>query len=147
MVGGWTFGAKTRAFPTPVTGAHFRQGELMNGAIKISWKASVAGRETKGLEVFGSAVERFEGLAKQGRIHAHQEYFAITGSDGGFMLVTGELAELLAIAAEPETLSLNAQAAAIVQDFTIEIYGGGTDQSVQELMGSYVGSLQQLGYM
>lgn len=123
------------------------QGNLMNGAIKISWKAGIPGREAKGLEVFGSAVERFEGLAKQGRIHAHQEFFAVTGSDGGFMLVTGELAELVAISVEPETLSLNAQAAAIVQDFTIEIYGGGTDQSVQELMGTYVQSLQQIGYM
>ena len=119
----------------------------MNGAIKISWAASVPGREAKGLEVFGKAVERFEGLAKQGRIHAHQEFFAVTGADGGFMLVSGELAELLTISAEPETLALNAQAASIVQDFRIEVYGGGTDQSVQELMGSYVGSLQEIGYL
>lgn len=119
----------------------------MNGAIQISWKAGVPGREAKGLEVFGSAVARFEGLAKLGRIDTHQEYFAVTGSDGGFMLVTGELDELLKIAAEPETLALNAQASSIVQDFNIQIFGGGTDQSVQELMGSYVGSLQQLGYM
>ena len=119
----------------------------MKGAIQISWKAGIPGREAKGLEVFGTAVARFEGLAKQGRIHAHQEYFAVTGTDGGFMLVTGELDELLKISVEPETLALNAQAAAIVQDFAIQIYGGGTDQSVQELMGTYVESLQQLGYM
>jgi hypothetical protein len=119
----------------------------VNGAIKISWKASIPGREAKGLEVFGTAVARFEAFAKQGRIHAHQEYFAVTGADGGFMLVTGELAELLKITAEPETLALNAQAAAIVQDFSIQVYGGGNDQSVQELMGNYMTSLQQLGYM
>ncbi|MCW2601130.1 MAG: hypothetical protein JWM02_2959 [Frankiales bacterium] len=119
----------------------------MNGAIQISWKAGIPGRESKGLEVFGSAVARFEALAKEGRIHTHQEYFAVTGKDGGFMLVTGELPELLKLAAEPETLALNAQAASIVQDFDIQIFGGGTDQSVQELMGTYMGSLQQLGYM
>lgn len=116
----------------------------MNGAIQISWKQSVPGREAKGLDVFGSAVERFEGLAKQGRIHSHAEYFAVTGSEGGFMLITGDLDELLKISAEPETLSLNAKAAAIVQDFTIQVYGGGTDQAVQELMGQYVGSLQEI---
>ncbi|MDX6216189.1 MAG: hypothetical protein QOG99_1773, partial [Frankiales bacterium] len=36
--------------------------------------------------------------------------------------------------------------AAIVQDFTVQVYGGGTDQAVQELMGSYVTSLQEIGY-
>lgn len=118
----------------------------MNGAIQISWKQSVPGREAKGIDVFGEAVTRFEGLAKQGRIHSHQEYFAVTGSEGGFMLVTGELDELLKISAEPETLSLNAKASAIVQDFAIQVYGGGTDQSVQEIMGNYVGSLQEIGY-
>jgi hypothetical protein len=119
----------------------------MNGAIHISWKASIPGREAKGLEVFGSAVARFEGLAKQGRIHSHQEYFAVTGAEGGFMLITGELAELLKITVEPETLALNAQAAAIVNDFEIQVYGGGTDQAVQELMGNYMESIKQLGYM
>jgi hypothetical protein len=119
----------------------------MNGAILITWKAGVPGREAKGLEVFGKAVERFEGLAKQGRIHAHQEYFTITGQGGGCMLVSGELDELLAISAETETLALNAQAGAITQDFTTQILAGGTDNSVQELMGSYMTSLQEIGYL
>ena len=119
----------------------------MNGAIHISWKASIPGREAKGLEVFGSAIARFEGLAKQGRIHAHQEYFAVTGAEGGFMIVTGELAELLKITAEPETLALNAQAAAIVQNFEIQVFAGGSDQSIQELVTNYSQSLQQIGYM
>jgi len=118
----------------------------MNGAIHISWKAGIPGREAKGLEVFGAALERFEGHLKQGRIHSHEEYFAITGEDGGFMLVRGELEELIKISIEPETLALNAKAAAIVQDFRIQIYGGGTDQAVQELMGTYVSSLQEIGY-
>lgn len=119
----------------------------MNGAIVIRWAASIPGREAKGLEVFGAAVERFEALGKAGRIHAHKEYFALTGADGGFMLIEGPINELLTIVAEPETLTLNAQAAAIVQGFEIQVYAGGTDQTVQELMGSYVGSLQSIGYM
>jgi hypothetical protein len=119
----------------------------MNGAIVIRWAASIPGREAKGLEVFGAAVERFEGLAKTGRIHAHREYFALTGADGGFMLVEGPVEELLTLVAEPETIALNAQAAAIVQGFEIQVYAGGTDQAVQDLMGSYVGSLQSIGYM
>jgi hypothetical protein len=119
----------------------------MNGAIHISWKASIPGREAKGLEVFGKAVERFEGLAKQGRIHSHQEFFAVTGAEGGLMLITGDLHELLTIVAEPQTLALNAQASAIVQDFVIQVFGGGTDQAVQEMMTTYVESLQELSYL
>jgi hypothetical protein len=119
----------------------------MNGATIVSWKAGIPGREAKGLEVFGKAVERFEGLAKQGRIHGHHEYFAITGGEGGCMVITGDLAELMAIAVEPETLALNAQAAAIVQDFSIQIMAGGTDASVQEVMGNYMTSLQEIGYL
>lgn len=119
----------------------------MNGLIQISWKSSIPGREAKGLEVFGKALERFEALAKAGRIESHHEYFAVTGAEGGVMNVTGNLDELLKIAAEPETLALNAQAAAIVNDFHIQIFGGGTDQAVQELMGNYVGSLQEIGYL
>jgi hypothetical protein len=113
----------------------------------ISWRTGIPGRETKSLEVFASALTRFEGLAKQGRIDGHQEFFSITGDNGGFMIVTGQLEELLKIAGEPETRALNTRAAAIVRDFRVEIYAGGTDQSVQELMGDYTSRLGELGYM
>jgi hypothetical protein len=119
----------------------------MTGAIMIKWGQSVPGREAKGLEVFGKAVERFEGFAKQGRIHEHQEYFGLTGGENGFMLIRGEVEELLKILAEPESIKLNAQAAAIVNDFHIAVYQGGSDQSVQDSIGTYMGGLQELGYM
>jgi hypothetical protein len=119
----------------------------MNGAVVVRWGSSVPGREAKGLEVFGRAVERFEGLAKQGRIHEHHEYLALTGKAGGFLIATGEVEELQKISVEPETLSLNAQAEAIVTDFEITLYGGGTDQAVQEMMGTYMSSLSEIGYL
>ena len=119
----------------------------MNGAIVIRWGANIPGRETKGLEVFGAAVERFEGMAKSGRIHGHHEYFALTGQDGGFMIITGEVDELMKIAAEPETLALNAKAASIIQGFEVQLYAGGTDKAIQELMGNYMGAMQEIGYM
>ena len=124
------------------------EGEtVMNGAIVVRWGASIPGREAKGLEVFANAVAHFEGLLKAGRIHSHKEFFSVTGGDGGFMIVEGELSELLSIAAEEDTLRLNAQAAAIIQDFENQVYGGGTDQAVQGLMGLYVNGMQEIGYM
>lgn len=119
----------------------------MNGATVIRWGANVPGREAKGLEVFGDAIGYFEGLSKKGRIQGHREYIALTGKDGGFMVIEGETTELLKIVAEPEVIALNAKAGAIVQDFEIQVYAGGTDQAIQELMGTYSGAVSELGYM
>ena len=119
----------------------------MNGATVIRWGASIPGREANGLGVFGGAVARMEELAKQGRIHSHKEFFALTGREGGFMICEGEVEELLKIAAEPETLALNAKAGAIVQDFEVQVYAGGSDQAIQELIGNYTTSLSEIGYM
>lgn len=119
----------------------------MNGATVIRWGAGVPGREAKGLEVFGKAIEYFEGLSKKGTIQGHREFIALTGADGGFMLIEGKTTELLALLAEPEIIALNAQAAAIVQDFTIQVFAGGTDQAIQELIGTYSTAVGELGYM
>jgi hypothetical protein len=120
---------------------------MATGAVVIRWGAGVTGREAKGLEVFGAAVERFEQLAKSGRIHSHKEYFALTGHSGGFMIIEGDVDELQNLLVEPETLALNAKAEAIVSDFEIQLYAGGSDQAVQEVMGTYMTSLQEIGYM
>jgi len=92
-------------------------------------------------------VARFEGFAKRGHISAHRECFAVSGANGGFMLVERELTELTRVKPEDETLALQAKEAAIVQDFEIQLYGGGSEQVVQQLMGNYAAGLQELGYL
>ncbi len=119
----------------------------MNGAVKISWGTSIPGREVTGLEVFGRAVARFEQMAKEGRVHGHHEYFSITGPSSGFMMIEGELDELMKILAEEETIKLNEQASSIVSDFEIQAYAGGTDQATQQLMTNYTATMAELGYM
>lgn len=119
----------------------------MNGAIRISWGASVAGREATGLDVFGRAIAHFEGMAKQGRVHGHHEYFSVTGRTGGFMLIEGELDELMKILVEDDTLKLTDQASALVKDFRVDAYAGGSDQTTQQLIGNYTATLGELGYM
>lgn len=122
-------------------------GVVMNGAVMIKWGAGIPGREAAGLDVFGKAVAHFEGLSKAGRIHGHHEYFSVTGRGGGFMMVDGEVEELMKILTEPETLKLNEQAGAIVEDFEIQAYAGGTDQSIQQLMSNYTESMHEIGFM
>ena len=119
----------------------------MTGAALIRWGGQVPGREAKALEVFGKSIERFEKLAKEGRIHAHHEYIALTGPAGGFTILEGEVEELQKILVEPETMTLNSQAGAICNDFEITLYAGGTDKTMQELIGTYVGALGEIGYM
>jgi hypothetical protein len=119
----------------------------MTGAVLIRWGNQVPGREAKSLEVFGRSIEHFEQLAKQGRIHAHREYIALTGRAGGFTIIEGEVEELQKILIEPDTLALNSQAEAIVEDFEITLYAGGTDKAVQDLIGTYMAAIGDLGYM
>jgi len=119
----------------------------MTGASLIRWGSTRPGREAKALEVFGKSIDRFEQLAKEGRIHSHREYLALTGRVGGFMIVEGEVEELQKISLETETLTLNSQAEAIVEDFEITLYAGGTDKAVQELIGTYMGAMGEIGYL
>jgi hypothetical protein len=119
----------------------------MNGAILIRWGASIPSREAAGLNVFGKTVARFEELAKSGRVHGHQEYFSVTGRNGGFMMIDGELDELMKILVEDETMKLTDQASAVVSDLEIQAFAGGNDRATQQLVTDYTTNLQEIGYM
>ena len=121
----------------------------MQGALVISWGGLVPGREAKGMEVFSSALQYFEGLSKEGRIHGHREYFALTGASdrGGFMLVDGEIEELQKILVSDENLRLMAQSRSIVEDFNVTLCQGGSDQAVGESVQRFVSALSDIGYM
>jgi hypothetical protein len=122
----------------------------MQGAVVASWGNSVRGREAKSLEVFGKALAHFEALAKQGRIHAHKEYIALTGNASrlaGFQIVEGELEELQKILVEDEFRTLQIQASEICENFTVTLYAGGSDRTVQQEITRYVETVTDLGYM
>jgi hypothetical protein len=123
---------------------------MTTGAIVITWGAAVRGREAKALEVFGKALATMEGLAKEGRIHAHKEYVNISGNAttfSGFQLVEGEIEELLKLQVEDGFRRLQEEASNIVENFTVTFAIGGTDQAVQTEMTRYVEVLQGLGYL
>lgn len=114
------------------------------GAIVISWGAGIPGRETKALEVFGSAIEMAAGFEKAGRIYGHREYVS-TSRSGGMMLLDGEWEELQKIRSDREFRLMTAKAVNIVQDFRIELMQGGTDEAVQESIGVLLEAEQALG--
>jgi hypothetical protein len=122
----------------------------MQGALMISWANPVRGREAQSLESFSKALGYFEGLAKEGRIHGHREYFCLTGnsaSRSGFMIVDGELEELQKIQLEDENLRLMAEASSIVEGFEITLCSGGSDQAVGESVSRFVETMSSMGYM
>lgn len=122
----------------------------MTGAMVFTWGTPRPGREAAGLEVFGRALAFFDGLATQGRIHGHREYFSLTGSlDGpnGMMIVDGDLDELLAVARDVRTRRLVTEAHAIMDRFSVQVYVGGSSATVHEEIALYAEALQGLGYL
>jgi hypothetical protein len=70
---------------------------MANGAIIITWGNPVRGREMQSLDVFGRSLAFWDEQAKEGRIHGHHEYFAVTGNSterAGTMIIEGDLNEL-----------------------------------------------------
>lgn len=118
----------------------------MTGAMVIRWGESVPGRETKGLETFTKALAHFEGLAKQGRIHGHKEYLSLTGKTGGFMIIEGQIDELLKIQTEEATVRLITESQLITDGFEVQAYVGGSEATLQQMMGMYGETLQQMGF-
>jgi hypothetical protein len=122
----------------------------MNGALIITWGGSPAGREAKGLEVFGKAIAHFDELAKSGRVHGHKEYISLTGNIdevAGTMVVEGPIEDLLKIQTEEKTRVLLTEAALIAGNFTVRVAVGGDEQTLTEEIGLYTQTLQGLGYL
>lgn len=122
----------------------------MQGALMISWGNPVRGREAQSLGSFAKALGYFEGLAKEGRVHGHREYFCLTGNSAqrsGFMIVDGELEELQRIQVEDENLRLMAEASSIVESFEVTLCTGGTDQAIGEMVTRFTETMSELGYM
>lgn len=120
---------------------------MTTGAIVMRWGNPVRGREAKALDVLMRSHQYLDELAKEGRIHDHSDYFAMTGKVGGFGLVNGQLEELQAIQNEEAFRKLMLEASTIVENFEIILYSGGSEQAVGELITTYVTTLGELGYL
>ena len=117
---------------------------MANGALILTWGNSVRGREGKSLEVFGKALAYYDELAKEGRIHGHREFFAMTGNAGdraGTMVVEGDLDELMKIQTEEKSQRLLGEAGLICDNFNVQICEAADDQAV----GRYLSILGEMG--
>lgn len=73
---------------------------MANAAILIEWGMPRAGREQKALEVFFSALAKWEAWKAEGRIESFQTFGAQTGNyeeRSGFVIVQGTQAQIEAL--------------------------------------------------
>ena len=117
----------------------------MNGALVHTWRRTVPGRETKGLEVFGRALAYYDEMAKEGRIHGHSEFFGVTGNPAGMVVITGDIEELNRLQLEETYMQICTEASMVAEDFTARLMGGGNAESVTEGVTGYLEALARMG--
>jgi len=117
---------------------------MANGAIIITWGNPVRGREMQSLDVFGKSLAYWDEKAKEGKIHGHHEYFAVTGNAtqrAGTMVIEGDLDELAKLMVDEENTRLLAQASMIVDNLDTSLCEANSDEAITQ----YVGVLTDMG--
>jgi hypothetical protein len=114
----------------------------MEGAILITWRSLIPGREELAWQVMGNAWEYFKRLHAEGRISSFRLWGGITGSLGAMALIEGEMQELFRVHVEDETLKFLGAAEAVVTDFSVKLYAGGSEEF---LLKSFELSMDSLG--
>jgi hypothetical protein len=117
---------------------------MANGAIIITWGTPVRGREMQSLDVFGRSLAYWDEQAKEGRIHGHHEYFAISGNAtqrAGTMVIDGDLDELALLMVAPENTRLLAEASQIVENLDTALCEANSDDAINR----YVSVLTDMG--
>ena len=117
---------------------------MANGAIIITWGNPVRGREMQSLDVFGRSLAYWDEKAKEGKIHGHHEYFAVTGNATqrqGTMVIDGDLDELARLMVDEENTRLLAQASMIVENLDTSLCEANSDEAITD----YVTVLNDMG--
>jgi len=117
---------------------------MANGAIIITWGTPVRGREMQSLDVFGRSLAYWDEKAKEGKIHGHHEYFAISGNStqrAGTMVIEGDLDALAQLMVDADNTRLLAEASMIVDNLDTSLCEANSDEAITD----YVGVLNDMG--
>lgn len=111
----------------------------------ISWGQASRGREAKTYEVFKEAHDFFKKKKKEGKVTEVKVYFNAHSSDfGGFMLIAGKPDFL--IDSNKDLQDLYMKAAAVVDNLSLQLMIGGTDQSMEQHLDQWYQVQKQLGF-
>ena len=114
--------------------------------IFISWGQVPRGREPKAIEVFTKTHDFFKNKKMQGEIKELRIYFNSQGADlAGFMLITGNPEIFLDGSEEWEQLYM--QAAAVVDNLSLKLMVGGTEEEINNHLKKWQDVQKQLGFV
>jgi hypothetical protein len=117
---------------------------MANGAIIITWGTPVRGREMQSLDVFGRSLAYWDEQAKEGRVHGHHEYFALSGNATkrqGTMVIEGDLDQLARLMVDEQNTRLLAEAGQIVENLDTQLCEMNSDEAITR----YVEVLNDMG--
>jgi hypothetical protein len=112
----------------------------------VSWGQVPRGREAKAIEVFNQAHEFLKKKKKEAKIKELRIYINSQSADlAGFMLISGKPEFLLDGSGELERLYM--QAAAVVDDLSLKMMVGGTEEGVTEHLNQWLDVQKELGFI
>lgn len=117
---------------------------MAEAALFIGWGAPVPGREAKGLEVFGEAIQFFGGLQQDGSVEAIDTVLLDPhgGDLYGFFLLRGTTAQLDQLRARDDFQRLIARAGLVVGG--LGIVPAVVDEGIEQQVGFYQEAVQAL---
>ena len=114
--------------------------------IHISWGASVAGREERGLEVFNEALGLYGRMQQDGRIESFEVALMVpNGHMEGFIALRGSAEQMAAVAEDEEFQRNMADASLIIHD--LRVCNGYTNEGVAKQVEIYQGAIGRVPQM
>jgi hypothetical protein len=117
---------------------------MADAGVFLGWGAPVRGREAKGLEVFGEAIEFYGGLLQQGRIESFEAVLLEPhgGDLGGFFMIRGSAEQMTALRSDEAFERLTIRAGFVVDN--IGVVGAYLGDGLTRAMGVYQQSIGDL---
>jgi hypothetical protein len=117
---------------------------MADAGLFLGWGAPVRGREAKGLEVFGEAIDFYGGLLQQGRIESFEAVLLEPhgGDLGGFFLIRGSADQMSTLRADEGFERLTTRAGFVVEN--IGVVGAYLGEGLARAMGIYQQSIGEL---
>jgi hypothetical protein len=110
---------------------------MADAGLFLGWGPPVRGREAKGLDVFGEAIEFYGGLQRDGRIESFEAVLLEPhgGDLDGFFLIRGSVEQMAQLRVDEAFERLTTRATFIVQD--IGVVGAYIGEGLARAMSIY----------
>jgi hypothetical protein len=117
---------------------------MADAGLFLGWGAPVRGREAKGLEVFGEAIDFYGGLLQQGRIESFEAVLLEPhgGDLDGFFLIRGSAEQMATLRSDESFERLTIRAGFVVEN--IGVVGAYLGEGLGRAMGVYQQSIGDL---